>query len=65
MVCAGVEGAGKTSICGVWKERYPNILETNLNPDDIAAIRKARNDGYYIRLAYLGLNDLEEHLQRI
>ena len=65
LVCAGVEGAGKTSVCGVFQEAYANIMETALLPTEMEQIRKARQEGYYIRLAYLGLNTLEAHLQRI
>lgn len=65
LVCAGVEGAGKTSVCGVFQESYANIMETALVPTEMEQIRKARQEGFYIRLVYLGLNTLEEHLQRI
>lgn len=64
-VCAGVEGAGKTSACGVFQEAYAHIMETVLSATEIEQIRKARQEGFYIRLVYLGLNTLEEHLQRI
>lgn len=64
-VCAGVEGAGKTSFCGVIRDAYAHIMETVLSATDIEQIRKARQEGFYIRLVYLGLNTLEEHLQRI
>ena len=65
LVCAGVEGVGKTSACGILREDYSNIMETTLSPTDVEKIRKARQEGFYIQLIYLGLNTLEEHLQRI
>ena len=64
-VCAGVEGAGKTSFCGVIRDTYAHIMETALFQTEMEQIRKARQEGFYIRLVYLGLNTLEEHLQRI
>ncbi len=65
LVCAGVEGAGKTSICGVLRESYNHVLETALTPQDLGQISRARQEGYYIRLLYLGLDTLEDHLHRI
>ena len=64
MVVAGVDGAGKTSACGVWRECYPNILETALTMADLEKIRQAREGGCYIQLMYLGCKTLEEHLLR-
>ena len=65
LVCAGVEGAGKTSACGVLKEMYGDVLETAFTPGDIEHICQAHQEGYYIRLFYIGLNTLEDHLIRI
>jgi len=65
LVCAGVEGVGKTSFCGVIRDAYAHIMETVLSATDIEQICKARQDGFYIRLVYLGLNTPEEHLLRI
>ena len=35
LVIAGVDGAGKTSACGVWREYYSNILETALTTEEL------------------------------
>lgn len=65
-VYAGVEGAGKTSISGVLNAFCADHLETTLaEKSDLDSIRRASEQGYYVYMFYIGLNALEEHLERI
>lgn len=65
LVIAGVEGAGKSSAAGIWRHFDKEILETTLTEDELAFIRLKKEQGYYIKLAYIGLESLDEHLSRI
>ena len=64
LVIAGVAGAGKSSAAGWW-HYDKEILETTLTEDELAFIRQKKEQGYYIELAYIGLESLDEHLSRI
>lgn len=65
-IYAGVEGAGKSSILGVFKNIYKDVMETSLTDEsDLQYIREKRELGWYIDMLYIGLDTVDEHLARI
>ena len=78
-IIAGVSGTGKTSLAGVLRaaslgsgadgnieNKVGFIQETTLtNPEAEYAVAAAKEQGYYIRMHYVGLNSLDDSLARI
>lgn len=65
-IVGGVNGTGKSSLIGVLRAipDFGVIQETTLDSTEVTAA-KAKEQGYYIQLFYVGLNTLDECLARI
>ena len=63
-IFASVKGAGKTSMMGAWDSAEGKMMETTLTEEDLLRIKEASRN-HYIRMNYIGLDSLEEHLARI
>ena len=68
-LCLGMVEGGKTAIRMIDKcisEGVNFTQETTLSSHQVlSTIKRARDEGYYIRLYYIGLNSLEESKRRI